>query len=146
MRVFAIFHDANYAPSHGAESIEVHASVADAIESLRERYSANGRRTITTTYADGHTDETHWPGVNEGDGLTLYRAPSEGVLNGWAAEDPDGVTDYRDGTDGERTWEEAVAAWKRDALASAAEEAVGLSSPVGVVELTARGAVRRAQR
>lgn len=146
MRVFAIFHGAGYAPNHGAENTEVHASVIAAIDSLRERYRANGRRTIDLTYADGHTDETYWPGVDEGDSLTLWRAPSAGTLDTWARHDTVGVADYVDESGGRHVGAAALEAYKRDALAHAAEEAIGLHTPVGVIEVTARGAIRRAQR
>lgn len=75
MRVFATFHGASYAPSYGAESIEVHPSIAAAERSLEERYRHGHNCRVTIAYADGHEASHYMPSVTEGDSMTLWIVP-----------------------------------------------------------------------
>ena len=73
MRVFAIVTGGSYwAPSNGAESIEVHESMRAAVESFRERDMANGRWPVTVSFADGHESSDFYPTWDAS--LVLYAA------------------------------------------------------------------------
>lgn len=75
MRVFVIFGGASYAPSHGAESIEVHNSITAAIESFRDRYENGYWKTIDLEFADGHKDSVLMPCVSDDSYMFLYAIP-----------------------------------------------------------------------
>lgn len=136
MRVFAIFSGSSYGPpSNGAESIEVHESIRAAADSLAHRDRMNGRPLWDTiTYADGHGSDAAFPAMSEGDSLTLWAAPDNGALADIVA---DLVAAGEITTDDERRQ-----AW-HDALAQAAEEAIGLGTPDYVLTIGPRGGIRR---
>lgn len=70
--IAATFHGSSYATTYDVNTIAVYPSLEEVIDALFERYTANGQRTITTTYLDGHTENTYWPSVGVGDYFTCY--------------------------------------------------------------------------
>ena len=84
--IAATFHGTHYSPaSYDFATIEVFPSLEEVIEALFDRYSANGQRTIDSTYLDGSTTSTFWPNVEAGDSFNCYLLQED--------DDPDAVRD-----------------------------------------------------
>jgi hypothetical protein len=71
--IAATLHGPNYfAPNHDEASIEVFASIAEAIEALLERYSASGKRFCTYTTLNGKYHSVLFPVFGEGTSFECY--------------------------------------------------------------------------
>ena len=81
--IAATFHGAHYSPpNYDFDTIEVFASLEQVIEALFDRYSANGQRTIDSTYLDESKKSTFWPNVEAGDSFNCYLIAQEGDTYG----------------------------------------------------------------
>lgn len=76
--IAATFHGSSYSPpNYDFDTIEVFPSLEEVIEALFDRYTSNGKRTIESTYLDGHTTSVYWPTVGAGDSFTCYLLTQE---------------------------------------------------------------------
>lgn len=91
--IAATLHGPNYAsPSYDFDTIEIFHSLEDVIEALFERYSSNGQLDCDSTYLDGHTESTLYPGFDAGQYFHCYRIPE------WIEDEqyhPDELEGYR---------------------------------------------------
>jgi hypothetical protein len=71
--IAATLHGPNYfSPNHDETTIEVFASIAEAIEALFERYSSNGKRSCTYNTLDGRRHSVLFPVFGEGTRFECY--------------------------------------------------------------------------